>query len=252
MRPVTVDDPPLDDRPHDHATAVRRTEHAAAGGDHTDVLAAAAHDLRSPLAIAQGFVDLLRERWDEVDDHEKRHYLERVADRLGDLGRLLGDILDDSRREPHIASHEPETVDLARSVRDVISVIDEVQPDRHITIRSTEEPLLVTADPRAVERVLHNLVSNALAYSPPGSAIDVEVVASGAEVRVSVQDRGSGISSADQQRLFQRFSRLDDDGDGTGLGLYISRRLIESGGGRIWVNSEPGVGSTFSFSLPRA
>ena len=113
----------------------------------------------------------------------------------------------------------------------------------------------VWADPARLERILTNLWSNALKYSAPGSPVTVTAARRNAEVVTSVTDRGRGIPPEDVPRLFQRYFRTErakEAREGLGLGLYITRRLVEAHGGRIWVESEVGRGSTFSFSLPVA
>lgn len=217
-----------------------------------ELLAIAAHDLRSPLATAQGFVELLRQRWDGIDDEERRYYLERASGHLDDLSDLLGDLLNVARTEAaQEGSQRAVPLDIAELVHDVTSTFDETHPDRPVTSRVTTSRPVVVARRQNIERVLRNLLANALAYSPAGSSVQVEVSESGDEIVVAVRDQGRGISSSDQQRLFRRFSRASEDGKGSGLGLYICRRLLELEGGRIWVDSEPGCGSTFSFALRR-
>ena len=115
---------------------------------------------------------------------------------------------------------------------------------------------LVVADRFRVKQVLSNLVSNAAKYSPPGTPIVIEASIHKGMCVISVTDDGAGIPAAEQQRIFERFYRVDNGTTratgGVGLGLYIAKELVESMGGRLWVTSEPGTGSTFRFSLPLA
>jgi signal transduction histidine kinase len=114
---------------------------------------------------------------------------------------------------------------------------------------------MVVADSDRVKQVLLNLISNAVKFTPDQSTISVSVSPQQGSVLVAVVDKGPGISEENQPRLFQRFSRLEGPGGvrmpGSGLGLYLSRSIIEAHGGDIWVDSEPGKGSTFAFRLPR-
>jgi signal transduction histidine kinase len=117
-------------------------------------------------------------------------------------------------------------------------------------------PPHVAADAEKLKQVLVNLVDNAVKYSPEGGRIQVRLAPAGNQVRFSVQDEGIGVPSEEQERIFEKFHRLDPNltrgVSGTGLGLYICRELLQRMGGRIWVESELGAGSTFGFELPRA
>jgi signal transduction histidine kinase len=116
--------------------------------------------------------------------------------------------------------------------------------------------VLVHADPFRLGQVIANLVSNALKYSPDGSPVEVTVVRDGEQAIISVRDQGEGIPLSEQARVFDRFHRVESGmtrrTGGTGLGLYIAKRLVEAMAGRLWLTSRPGEGSTFSFSLPLA
>lgn len=254
MRPMAMDD----------ASGNRATSDGVAGNGpatprdpqrdegQAELLAVAAHDLRSSLATAQGFVGLLRNGWDTVDPEEGRYYLDRAAAQLADLNSLLGDLLSVSVRDIGLTASEAVTFDLGRLVQDLASAFDETHPDRRICVRVSARRPLVTANPQNLERVLRNLLVNAVAYSPSGSSIQVEVDESDGEAVVAVRDQGTGMSPLDQRRLFRRFSRASENGKGSGPGLYICRRLVETERGRIWVDSEPGCGSTFTLALPYA
>jgi signal transduction histidine kinase len=129
----------------------------------------------------------------------------------------------------------------------------ELAPER-LTIEIPADLPPVLVDPDLLERILLNLLTNAMKYSPPESPVTLAASRTGGEVLISVTDRGAGIAAADQPRLFERFYRPQGfrRADSVGLGLYITRMLVEAQGGRIRVESEPGKGSTFSFSLPVA
>jgi signal transduction histidine kinase len=112
---------------------------------------------------------------------------------------------------------------------------------------------IVTGDERRIRQVIFNLLSNAVKFTPPGGVVDVTASQVNGEVRVSVADTGPGIAADDHERIFEEFRQTDagvEQGEGTGLGLALSRRLVELHGGRIWVDSELGRGSTFVFALP--
>ena len=135
---------------------------------------------------------------------------------------------------------------------DLGELVDTYKGER-VSVRRPRRELQLTADPAKVDQVLHHLVENALKYSK--GDVRIEVANRGDEVHVAVVDRGPGIYSGDVARLFDRFWQLDGSSTrshgGTGLGLYICRRLVEAHGGRIWCESRLGVGSSFTFVLPR-
>jgi PAS domain S-box-containing protein len=220
----------------------------------TEFVGVVAHDLRSPLAVASGYTTFLREQWDTFGDSERRKFLDTVQRSLDRLGSLVSSVLEVTRLESGTATAEAISFDLAELVRSVVNEIATTAPSRACSVAVAGPLPLVVADPEAVERVVTNLVSNALKYSDPDSPIDVAVERSSRGMRVTVRDRGPGIAPADQAKLFQRFSRLtSSDGprtDGTGLGLFICRSLVESWGGSIWVESAVGRGSAFSFTVP--
>jgi len=146
-----------------------------------------------------------------------------------------------------------EELDLVELVGQVVTEAERELGARIVFERSTA-PVFVVADGLRVKQVLINLVSNAIKYSPPDCPIRIEASADDGMSVISVTDAGSGITAAEQARIFDRFYRVDNGSTratgGVGLGLYIARQLVESMSGRLWVRSEPGGGSTFRFSLP--
>ena len=189
------------------------------------------------------------------DRGSRREYYRIMQNQVTRLERLITDLLEVSR----ISSGKP-VVD-ARPV-EVTSLIAEhisensVSEGGRVTLRSPDDPVLVHADPFRVGQVISNLVSNALKYSPRQSSVEVGVVRDGEQAIISVRDQGEGIPLSEQDRVFDRFHRVESGmtrrTGGTGLGLYIAKRLVEAMGGRLWLMSRPGAGSTFSFSLPLA
>jgi signal transduction histidine kinase len=122
-----------------------------------------------------------------------------------------------------------------------------------LTLAPASEAGLVPGDERRVRQVIFNLLSNAVKFTPQGGSVDVWSARVNGEVRVSVSDTGPGIAPSDQERIFEEFQQTEaglEQREGTGLGLALSKRLVELHGGRIWVESEPGSGSTFTFTLP--
>jgi signal transduction histidine kinase len=219
------------------------------------------HELRTPLNSIIGFTDLLltQELGPALSDRQ-RDFLETVARNGRQLLELINELLDSQRIAAGKMEIKPESVELAGLLAEASDTVQaQAQKHRH-TLVVTPPPadLRVQADRGRVRQVLLNLLSNAIKFTPDGGRVTVQAapVNGGAEVRVAVTDTGIGIAPEDQPKLFQEFSQLDASAsrkyEGTGLGLALSRRLIELHGGAIGVDSEMGKGSTFWFTLPQA
>jgi len=224
----------------------------------------ASHELRTPLTSVQGYLELLAQYDEMLPPEDRRDFLQKARWGCDELVVMLNNIMDTSRLEVDAgikaALMEP------LEVRQVLeSVIDLIKP--HLAHSQREVhfnvpgQLYVLADPLRLRQVLLNISTNALKYSPPGSPLLYAAQRSFYRVpcvTISISDRGAGIPPHEQEKLFQRFVRLERDINspvrGSGLGLYISRRLIEAMNGRIWVESRgiPGEGSTFYIQLPMA
>jgi len=211
------------------------------------------HELRSPLTAIAGYTDTLLHAGPWGADTE-REFLEIVARSAGKLAGLVDNLLDAAKVEAGVLRLECEPVRVERIAEQVISQRRALMPDH--TLRADVEPglPLASADPLRVEQILANLVDNAIKYSPNGGPIAVRVSHVNGHLTVGVSDRGVGVSPEQAERLFQRFYRVDSSLQrttrGVGLGLFICRSLVEAHGGRIWVESQPGQGSTFWFTLP--
>lgn len=150
---------------------------------------------------------------------------------------------------------EPEELDVGALAAKLCRELEPRLRERNISVRIRGEGApRAFADARAVEQILQNLLDNAVKYSDPGREIEVRVLSDESDVRVEVADQGIGIPEADRTRIFERFYRVDRararDQGGTGLGLSIVKHLVQASGGEVWVDSTPGVGSTFAFTLP--
>jgi signal transduction histidine kinase len=220
-----------------------------------EFIAVISHELRTPLTSVYGAALTLQKR--DVSDEMQEALLDIVSDEAGRLARLLDDALSASRLHADRETFEIAPIDGGGVAR---SVVDATRPRvpkglELELITSTGLPL-VAADPDKLRQVLVNLTENAIKYSPDGGRIEVRVDRIGPAVRFSVRDEGIGIAPEEQTRIFERFHRLDPNMTrgvgGTGLGLYICRELVQHMGGRIWVTSREGRGSTFSFDLPPA
>jgi PAS domain S-box-containing protein len=235
---------------HD-VTATRRAEQLK-----SDFVATITHELRTPLTPLKGFLATLLQGT-VADTQEARDEYYRIMLKQTDrLERLINDLLEVSRieSERQVVSLHP--TELASPVADQVRSFAERYPSAVIRFRVNDRPVIVSADPQALGLVVSNLLSNAIKYSGADLPIDVDLIVRGEEAVVSVADRGEGIPQAEQERIFERFYQVENHmtrrSGGTGLGLYISRRLVEAMGGRIWVESGPEPGSVFSFSLPLA
>jgi PAS domain S-box-containing protein len=218
-----------------------------------DFVSMVSHELRSPLTPLRGFLASLVEG--TVDDSpEKRHEYYRIMLRQTQrLERIVNDMLDVSQIEAGGLVVDLQPVPIDHVLGRLIKEFREQRPERPVTLHDLDEPPIVFADPFRIEQVVLNLLSNADKYTPAGQPVDVLLTRGDGSVTISVRDRGEGIAPKHQGMIFDRFYRVQDGSGarrpGTGLGLYIAKTLVEAMSGRIWVDSEVGVGTTFSFSL---
>ena len=234
----------------DHATRVRAREEATRLKE--DFLSAAAHDLKTPLTTVVAQAEFLERRaLREPSAPADIAGIRRVVRESKRLAGLVGDLLDASRLEQGGLVGEREPVDLATLAQELCA---HETPDRGPCLVEASEPVVGAYDRRRIEQLLQNLVENARKYSPDGTPITVKVWQEDSGARISVEDQGIGIPAADLPRIFERFSRASNVDDkrfhGMGLGLFICRGIVEEHGGRIWVESEVGKGSTFHVALP--
>jgi PAS domain S-box-containing protein len=220
-----------------------------------DILRTVSHDLRNPLAGIQGRAELLKRRLQRGAPFEK--LLEDVDSLLTTARRMntmIQDLVDSARSEAGQLMLDRRPIDLPAFAEEIKTQEVAASDAARIQVEHVQGLPPVSADPARLERIFSNLWSNALKYSTPGTPIVVSFRQQVGEIVTSVSDRGPGISPEDLPRLFQRYSMTEAGRQrkGTGLGLYTTRTLVEAHGGRIWVESELGVGSTFSFSLPIA
>jgi signal transduction histidine kinase len=219
-----------------------------------EFIAIVSHELRTPLASVYGAAVTLQR--DVLEPKTRNSLLDVVYHESARLARLVDQVLSASRLESDRSKLEVEPVDPLEVAREVVESTRRRLPAAlHIDLVDTAPPP-VSADAEKLKQVLVNLVENAVKYSPEGGRIEVRLVPAGNQVRFSVQDEGIGMPADEQGHIFEKFHRLDPNltrgVGGTGLGLYICRELLQRMGGRIWVESELGAGSTFTFELPRA
>jgi len=223
----------------------------------SEFVAHVSHELRSPLStIHQQLATVLSDLVGDVPP-EQRHMLVRAKEKTQGLIAFIGDLLDLSRIESGVVLQERRPLDVAAVLSGVVDFMGAKAKSRGQTLVLVLPPgrlPTVNADPQAIEMVLGNVISNALNYTPEGGRIEVDVSADASEVHVAVRDNGFGIEKRHLDKIFEKFYRVKDDRTryvtGTGLGLPIVKGILDALGGRIEVESEPGVGSTFRVHLP--
>lgn len=236
--------------------AVRFNEMATALASQRDAqmtfLAGVAHDLKNPLSVLKMSSDLAR-RSESLPPELVRELAERTRRQVTRLERMIGDLLDVAKIEAGQLEIKLERHDVVELVRQSVELFEGVPSKHEITLTVPDRPVVLSCDALRIEQIVINLVSNALKYSPEASAVDVRVARSTSSLVIAVVDRGVGISTEDQKRLFEPFRRVGLSKEavpGVGLGLFVVRRLVEAHGGRIDIESSIGAGSTFRVLLP--
>ena len=223
----------------------------------TVFLGVAAHGLRSPLAMIEMAANFLLDPNMGATVDEQRHILQDIWRESRHMLDLIEDLLDVTEVESGRLQLNPQNVVLRDFLSEAVQRHSQLAASKGTRVHLETELApsdTVMADPRRLRQVIDNLVSNAVKYSPPGSRVRIRAEKIPGKWRISVQDEGPGIGPQDRQRLFQDFARLSSRPTGgeksTGLGLAIARRMIEAHGGQVGVDSEPGQGATFWFTLP--
>ncbi|MFQ5899413.1 MAG: GAF domain-containing protein [Candidatus Methylomirabilia bacterium] len=221
----------------------------------SDFVSFVTHQLRTPLAGIRWFVELAAQGTDI--SQETRSYIEDARESAERLITLVNDLLDISRLESGkltIVPQETQLGEVTRSVLDELGLVLREKGHR-LSVTGAEEIPRMLVDPQLLRQVILNLVSNAIKYTLPGGEIAIRMSQEDRLVRWAIQDSGIGIPPEAQRRLFEKFYRAEDaltlETDGTGLGLYLVRLIVERFEGRVWCESEKGKGATFTFTLPR-
>lgn len=221
-----------------------------------DFVAMIGHELRTPLTIVKGFARTLLRRIESASPAEAREALTTIDARAAQLERLIEDLLYVSQIEAREAALRIEKIDVPALIKSVADDVVQGHKDREIKIDMPDE-IEWPCDETKVGLVLRHLIENALKYSsgPEPVTVTVRVEDDGAELQVEVVDKGIGIVSSDLPHIFERFRQIDSSSTrehgGTGVGLYLCAQLVHVHGGKIWVDSTWGKGSTFSFSIPK-
>jgi PAS domain S-box-containing protein len=250
---------PLGLRKHPQVVVILRdvTERKVSEERLREFTAMIAHDLSSPMAVISGYASFLRTRWDEITDEAKLDNLDRIGRNVKNLAQLVGDFHQVAVLESGGMSYSIRPFDMRllaeRTVAELQGSVDEALIESDFA----EGLSHALGDEQRQWQILMNLISNAIKFSPAKKRVSVGISQKEKTIEVSVRDWGIGIDPSDVPRIFEKFARLEHDRDtdrpsGTGLGLFICKRLIEDQGGRISVESAPGEGSTFTYTVPLA
>ena len=246
-----------DRRDAEAALHAARDEALRASGAKTEFLSSMSHELRTPLNAILGFAALLDRQADALPDERGRRYLGEIRAAGEHLLALINDVLDLARVEAGAIALRAEPVLLRPVADECLRLLRPVAEGQEVRLPDTAvlSPFTVQADRRRLKQVLLNLLSNAVRYNRQGGQVTLCATADGPLLRLTIADQGAGIAAADQARLFIPFERLDAERqgvEGVGVGLALSRQLVERMGGRIGVDSGPGEGSRFWFTVPLA
>lgn len=223
-------------------------------------LSLASHELKTPIAAIKGYAQLTQRRLHKIPDSSPatratQESLSKIAEQSNRLTALVNDLLDVSRIQAGKLELRLDDCDLAALCRQAVEE-QQTSTERAIDLTLPKEPVVLQADCERLGQVLNNLISNALKYSDPKTRVHVILTRQGQQAQVRVQDQGVGIPSDELPFIFERFFRArtarEGNQRGLGLGLAISKEIIERHQGHIWAESEEGQGSTFVFELPLA
>ena len=231
------------------------TELEAASRHKSEFLANMSHELRTPLNAIIGFSQVLRDEMVGPVNPKQAEYLDDITSSGNHLLSLINDVLDLSKVEAGQVELQVHPFSLREALERGVVMVRERATEEGVRVAFAADPEVdvVDGDERRIKQVIFNLLSNAVKFTPPGGEIDVSAMRVNGEVRVSVADTGPGIAPEDRDRIFEEFQQSESGvglREGTGLGLALSKRFVELHGGRIWLESELGRGSTFTFALP--
>jgi len=221
-----------------------------------ELVANVSHDLRTPLASLQGYLETLDLKADQLSNEEKQHYIHIAWQHSERLRKLISELFELSTLENQGAQLHFEPFSMSELIQDVTQKFQLEAKNKNLQLSThiPEQPAFVSADIGLIQRVLENLIENAIKYTPQGGQIGISLINGGNRVATSITDTGQGIPPKDLPHIFERFYRVDKhrNEDGTGLGLAIAKRIIQLHDSNIDVASKPNAGTTFSFALPTA
>lgn len=210
-----------------------------------------AHDILTPTTAIMGVADLLLRYWDRFDEEQRKDTVANIS-RVGrDLASLVKSVVRAASADAGSLVGDREPVNVRDLLHETIEGVRPIAPTHRFELSVASRIPRVWIDRIRVQEAVLNFLTNAMKYSPAGTTVRVAAASIDREVRITVSDEGPGIRPEDQHKLFKKFSRLQpDDDNGHGLGLYLVKAIIEAHGGRVWVDAEPGRGSTFGLALP--
>lgn len=220
----------------------------------SEFVSVVSHELRTPLTSIHGSLALLASGLVGAATDKGKRMVDIAVNNTDRLIRLLNDILDIEKLDSGRAQMHPRLCDSGELIQNAVDVMRPMAQKHGITVEAGESHAEIWADPDQLAQCLTNLLSNAIKFSDPGGHVNVKTVSTDRDLRFEVTDNGRGIPSNKQSSIFERFHQVDASDSrkkgGTGLGLAISRAIVEQHGGKIWVESELGKGSTFFFTVP--
>jgi signal transduction histidine kinase/DNA-binding NarL/FixJ family response regulator len=214
------------------------------------------HDLRTPLTVISGFAETMRSAWGELPDEKKLYFVDAISRGAEAMTTLLSDMEHVDRINSGVGAANVKPICLARLVGNISKDLG-AAAGREVVTHIADGLPAAMADEQDHKRVLTNLIENAFKFSDPGSPVEVSVEVVTGMLHVTVTDHGVGIPPSEHTLVFEKFGRASQNGDGpkvpgSGLGLFICRSIVEAHGGRIWVESEPGNGASFHYTIPAA
>jgi PAS domain S-box-containing protein len=213
-------------------------------------LAGLSHELKTPLSLIRGYAETLRHEQVRQDIALHAESVEVILDETQHLTDMVDQLLTAARLEAGALRLDLHTVNVGAELERLVQSFRTARPAHRWSLEASQDLPTIQADPQRLREVFANLLGNAAKYAPDGSPVRIAATVEGEGLRVEVQDEGIGIAPEDRDRVFDRFFRAAERGEGAGLGLYMARAIVQAHGGRIDLASQPGLGSTFSVWLP--
>ena len=215
-----------------------------------EFIALASHELKTPLTSIKGYLQILAQR---VTDEKNIIFVQKTRQQIAKLSALVDDLLDVSKIEAGKLHFAAEDFNIREVIDDALELISHTNSDYTITLHSPVSECMVKGDAHRIEQVMINLLTNAIRYAPNSNRIEVHLSHENDEVKIGVKDFGTGIAPEKLEHIFSRYYRVDDNNSkvsGLGIGLYLCYEIVTRHHGKIWAESEPGIGSVFWFTLP--